>query len=590
MLGEIVTRLDLSPDALTLIDVLRRRAVAEPDRVGYTYLIDGNINEANLTYRQLDEQARAIAALVQQSGAANERVLLMYPSGLDFIAAFLGCLYAGGVAVPAYPPDQTRLNRSLPRFQAIVKDAQPKIALTLSSMLPLFQQMMDRVPDMRFIKWLSTDDLQDDLASGWRPPHVDRDGIAFLQYTSGSTATPKGVIVSHANLMHNQRMIQRACGHTQDSTFVGWLPLYHDMGLIGNLLQPLFIGSRCVLMSPQAFLQKPLRWLEAITHYRAATSGGPDFAYGLCARKITEDQKAGLDLECWTTAFNGSEPVRYATLEAFAAAFESCGFRREAFYTCYGLAEATLIVTGRGNWRSPVVTTVRSFDLERNRIAACTVEGEASQTLVGCGEPILDEKIIIVNPDSLAECLPNEVGEIWISSPSVAQGYWNREQETEQTFKAYLTDTSQGPFLRTGDLGFIRDNELFITGRLKDLIIIRGRNHYPQDIESTVETTHPMLRRGCGASFSVDVSGEEQLVIVHEVDAGCSDPNSLIENVRESVIMSYDLQPYAIVLIKAGSILKTSSGKIQRNACRRAYIEQELDAIAESRAAVTEWP
>jgi amino acid adenylation domain-containing protein len=590
MLGEIITPSELNSEPLTLMDILRRRALAQPYRIGYTYLLDGEGDEANWTYEQLDEKARAIAALIQQSGACDQRVLLMYPSGLEFIAAFLGCLYAGAIAVPAYPPDQARLNRSLPRFQAIVKDAKPVLTLTNNALLPLFQQMMEHDPELRLIEWVSTDELQAGLANRWQQPHINSDSAAFLQYTSGSTATPKGVIVSHANLIHNQRMIQQACNHTDESTFVGWLPLYHDMGLIGNLLQPLYIGSRCVLMSPQAFLQKPLRWLQAITRYRAATSGGPDFAYGLCVRKIVEYQKAGLDLSCWTTAFNGSEPVRYATLEAFAAAFESCGFRREAFFPCYGLAEATLIVTGRSRWRLPVTATVASSDLERNRIAASFVDGEASRTLVGCGGAILDEKIIIVNTDSLTECLPDEVGEIWISSPSVAQGYWNREQESEQTFRAYLADTGQGPFLRTGDLGFIKDDELFITGRLKDLIIIRGRNHYPHDIELTAESAHPMLRPGCGASFSVDVSGEEQLVIVCEVDSSCSDPGAVIDSVRQSVSQSHDLQPYAIALIKAGRVPKTSSGKIQRHACRRAYLEHDLDVITESRAAVTASP
>ena len=338
--------------------------------------------------------------------------------------------------------------------------------------------------------------------------------------SSAIESRPKGVMVSHRNLLHNQQLIQQAMQHTEKTIFVGWLPLFHDMGLIGNMLQPLYLGIPCILMSPVAFLQSPVRWLQAISRYKATTSGGPNFAYDLCVSKITPTQRATLDLSSWEVAFNGAEPVRAETLERFSATFSQCGFRASAFYPCYGMAETTLIVSGGRVRVPPVIQTVEKQALEQNRVVQADGANDAdwTRTVVGCGQTLLDQQIVIVHPENLSKCLPNQVGEIWVSGSSVAQGYWRRPEETEYTFGAYVANTGEGLFLRTGDLGFLVNGELFVTGRLKDLIIIRGRNHYPQDIELTVEKSHPVLRPNSGAAFTVEIEGEERLAIAQEVE------------------------------------------------------------------------
>ena len=491
---------------VNLIQLLQSRAAQQPGRLAYTFLLDGEGEEAHLTYGELERQARAVGACLQGLGLRGERVILLYPPGLEYIAAFWGCLFAGAVAVPAYPP---RLNRNLERLQAVVADARPSAALTNGQTLSRLKPLLHEVPALRALKWVATEEIDICSAERWREPEVEGSTLAFLQYTSGSTAAPKGVMVSHGNLLHNQALIKRAFGQSEESVIVGWLPLYHDMGLIGNVLQPLYVGARCVLMSPVAFLQKPLRWLQAISHYRATTSGGPNFAYDLCARKINPAQSTTLDLSCWNVAFNGAEPVRAATLERFTEAFKFSGFRREAFYPCYGLAEATLLVSGSRAARPLVLKTVDKDALADGRVSELTEQDAPGHVLVGCGAASADQSVLIVNPVSLTASADGEVGEVWARGPSVAGGYWNRAEETESTFRACLADAEEGPFLRTGDLGFVSDGELFVTGRLKDLIIIRGRNLYPHDIERTAEAAHVSLRPGGGVAFSVDVGGKK---------------------------------------------------------------------------------
>jgi acyl-CoA synthetase (AMP-forming)/AMP-acid ligase II len=333
------------------------------------------------------------------------------------------------------------------------------------------------------IHWLTTDTIPPGIEDTWQKPSINADTLAFLQYTSGSTGTPKGAMLSHRNLLYNAAMTQHLMGHSHTSKFVSWLPIYHDMGLIGGVLQPLYGDFPCIMMPPASFLQSPYRWLKAISHYQATTSGGPNFAYELCVQKISQQQRETLDLSSWSVAFNGAEPIRCDTLEHFAAAFAPCGFRWEAFYSCYGMAEAALMISGGLHTASPIIKTVQGEALESDRVLATSAESENVRTLIGCGQTLPGQKIAIVNPETLTRCQPDEVGEIWVSGPSVGVGYWNRTEETERTFRAYLSDTGEGPFLRTGDLGFLQDGELFITGRAKDLIIIRGRNLYPQDIE-----------------------------------------------------------------------------------------------------------
>src|ERR1051326_7140153 len=560
----------------TLIELLRSRMHHQPNRRAYTFLIDEGTVESTLTYEELDRKARAIGAWLQLTVVPGARVLLLYPPGLDYIAAFFGCLYAGAIAVPAYPP---RNNRNLLRLQTLVRDAQATVALTTSPILSRIAPHSSQDSYLAPLVWQATDQLADCVAEDWHEPSITGEDLALLQYTSGSSSAPKGVMISHHNLLHNERLIQRVFKQTDQSVIVGWLPLYHDMGLIGNIIQQMFVGAPCVLMSPTTFLQKPFRWLQAISDYRATTSGGPNFAYDLCVRKINDEQRATLDLSSWRVAFNGSEPVRHESLERFAETFADCGFQRDAFQPCYGLAEATLLVSGRTNSEPLVTTVVQAEALEQNRIVETT--SADGRTLVSCGGSLPEQEIIVVNTQTLTRCAPRSLGEIWVSGPSVAHGYWNDQAKTERTFRAYLPDTGEGPFLRTEDLGFLLRGELFVTGRLKDLIIIRGLNHYPQDIELTVERCHPALRPGCGAAFSVDVDGEEQLVIVQEVDHRQQfRGETVIESINEAIAGEHEIQAYDIVLVKLGTIPKTSSGKIQRYACREAFLHGALDIVA----------
>jgi amino acid adenylation domain-containing protein len=563
-----------------VISRLRGSTLERQGKRAFTFLGPAADEVAHLTYGELDLQARAIAASLQASGAAGQRALLLYPPGFEFVAAFLGCLYGGVAAVPAYPP---RSSRTLPRLLALAEDAQPAVALTTCELLPQLQAIASQLPRLAAIRWLTTDRTDLSLAAAWRDPEPDAGSLAFLQYTSGSTASPRGVMVSHGNLLRNEAMIAAAFGQSEASVIVGWLPLYHDMGLIGNVLQPLYLGATCILMSPADFLQQPLRWLEAISRYRATTSGGPNFAYDLCVRKIGEGQRAALDLSCWEVAFNGAEPVRQDTIERFARAFAPCGFRREAFYPCYGLAEATLFVAGGGKGRPPVLETVESPALEAHRVVPAARGGPSSRTLVGCGRTWMGHEVAIVDPESRTRLSSGRVGEIWVAGPSVTAGYWRRPEATEQLFRARLADTRAGPFLRTGDFGFLHGDELFVTGRLKDLIILRGRNLYPQDVELTAERSHPALRPGCGAAFSIDSEGEERLVVVQELDRH-REPEAEVAAgaVRRAVAEEHEAQVHEVVLLRAGTVPKTSSGKIQRHACRAAYLAGSLEAVLRS--------
>ncbi|MGA9768569.1 MAG: amino acid adenylation domain-containing protein, partial [Blastocatellia bacterium] len=565
--------------AITLVDLLQLRALHQPARIAYTYLGDGDTQEASLTYEELDNKAKIIAATLKHHGREGERAILLYPPGLDFTAAFFGCLYAGVIAVPAYPPDPSRPQRTLARLQAIIADAKASFALTTSSLLSLAKPLLSRFEDETSLMWISTDTLIE-TASDWQKPLLGCHDLAFLQYTSGSTSSPKGVMLTHANLLHNASMVFSAVEHGSDDLYVSWLPIFHDMGFMAGILQPLFAGIPAVLMSPLAFLHSPIRWLNAISKYKATTSGAPNFAYDLCVRKISEQQRAHLDLSSWSVAFNGAEPIRRATIDEFTKAFEPCGFRKEAFYPCYGLAEATLIVTGGQKSSPPIIKSIDSRALACNRVGVDAEDKSDARDFVGCGEPLLDTEIIIVNPDTLSRCAPEEVGEIWVSGPSVARGYWNSTEQTEQTFSAYLNDSGEGPFLRTGDLGFLTDGELFITGRLKDLIIIRGLNHYPQDIEISVEHCHWALRPGCGAAFSIEADGEEGLVIVQELDpVAQADSHRIAELIRQAVAEQHDLAVHALSLIKPGTIQKTSSGKIRRRSCRDDFLNDKLQYL-----------
>ncbi|MCB0167207.1 MAG: AMP-binding protein [Anaerolineae bacterium] len=568
----------MKQQAKTLIDLLRYQVEQQPDQTAYIFLKDGESEEGCLTYQTLEYRARTIAAYLQATGQPGDRVLLLYQPGLEYITAFFACLYAGMIAVPTYPPHP---KRPMLRLKAIVNNAQPKFYLTNQALGPKLITRFDQEPQLATLSGIFTDTLNEAQADLWQAPTITPETLAFLQYTSGSTGAPRGVKISHSNLLYNQRMIATAFGHTDETIFVGWLPLFHDMGLVGNVLQPMYMGIPCILMPPTAFLRKPIRWLQAISRYRATTSGAPNFAYDLCVQKIKPEQRTELDLRSWQVAFNGAEPVRASTLDRFAQAFEPSGFRREALYPCYGLAEATLFVSGGLAKAQPETYSVDKTALAQNQVVAKT--GETAHTLVSSGQSWLDQHIVIANPETRTPCQPDQLGEIWIAGPNVAQGYWQRPEPTQETFEAYLADTGEGPFLRTGDLGFIKDGQLFVTGRLKDVIIIRGQNHYPQDIELTVEESHPSLQAGGGAVFTIEEAGEERLVIVHEVTRTHLrqfDATQLFDHIRRAVSEAHELQVYAIALLKPATISKTSSGKIQRYACREKFLNDQLETLA----------
>ncbi|QMS92029.1 amino acid adenylation domain-containing protein [Nostoc edaphicum CCNP1411] len=561
----------------TIVDILRDRSCNMPQTQAFTFLEDGENQELTLTYHELDRRSRAVATQLQALGLSGERAILLYPPGLDYLIAFFGCLYAGVVAVPAYPP---RNQRKTPRIQAISIDAQASVALTTTAMLPTLQSILTPQTKQGNFHWLTTDNIAPGIEDSWQQPAINGDTLAFLQYTSGSTGTPKGVMLSHGNLLHNAAVTYQMMEHSPSSKFVSWLPAYHDMGLIGGILQPLYGGFSCILMSPTSFLQRPYRWLQSISRYKGTTSGGPNFAYELCVQRITQEQKETLDLSSWSVAFNGAEPVRQETLEQFATTFAECGFHQQAFYPCYGMAEATLIVSGGSKTALAQVKTVEKSALSQNQIIEATAQSQDIQSFVSCGETIPQQQIVIVNPERLTRCSSDEVGEIWVSGLSVGQGYWNRTEETEQTFHAYLKDTKEGPFLRTGDLGFLENGELFITGRAKDLIIIRGRNLYPQDIELTAQGSHPSLRAGANAAFTLEVNNEERLVVVQELEFRAKpDLAEVARAIRQAITEEHEVQVYAVVLIKPGSIPKTSSGKIQRRATRAQFQNGELNVV-----------
>lgn len=569
----------LATSARTLGEVLQAHAALRPEQAAYHFLPNGEQASDSLSFGELDARARAIAAALQERLGPGSRALLLYPSGLEYIAAFMGCLYAGVAAVPVYPP---QMGRQTQRIDSILRDCGAALILSTAGIQQhLCAQLPDWVQSLP-AAWLASDLLESAYAERWRPLRPEGQALAFLQYTSGSTGLPKGVRVTHANLLHNQRMLEAACGNGPHSIFASWLPLYHDMGLIGNVLQSLYLGVPAWLMPPIAFIQKPLRWLRLISEAQATMSGAPNFAYDLCVSKISPEEAATLDLRSWEVAFNGAEPVRADTLRRFRERFAPAGFGEKAFFPCYGMAEATLIISGPGPLAERTLHSLR-LDAEALRQDRA-LPAEDGVEVVGCGRAWLGQDLRIVHPDTCEACAEGEVGEIWLRGGSVCDGYWEREAESRESFAAQ-TAAGEGPFLRTGDLGFLHGGELYLTGRLKDLIIIRGRNHYPQDIEQSAELSHPNLRQGGSAAFSVEAGGEERLVILQEVEPGLLakiGAEEVFAAIRRAVAQRHELQAWDILLVRRRSILKTSSGKVQRRACKAAYLAGQLQVEARS--------
>ena len=573
---------EMASSCRSILAPLRDTVDTRPEAVAFRFLTEGDVDGPveTMTFGLLDVRARAIAATLQGRGLSGQPVLLIYPPGTDFIAAFVACLYAGVIAVPAYPPEVAHLERSLPRLRAIVNDAGARTVLTTAAIAGVAEAIFPSAPELRACEWLATDTIDAGAAPGFSGREVSGGETAFLQYTSGSTATPRGVRVTHDNLVHNIGQLARIGALTLESVMVAWVPSYHDMGLIGCILMPLAAGITSVLMSPLSFLKSPARWLQAISRFRGTSSAFPNFALDLCVRRVTDDERAGLDLRSWRTAVNGAEPVRRASLDAFAQRFAGVGFDRSAFLPMYGLAESTLLVSGGPAPHGAQVRPVSRRELSHGRVRK---PGDAPDAvdLVACGEAMEGTQIEIVDPDRRVRVAAREVGEIWLRGPSVAAGYWNRAQESEAVFGAHLEDSGEGPFLRTGDLGFVEEGQLFVTGRRKDVIILSGANHYPQDIEGATEQAHPAVRPGAVAAVGVERGGRELLAVVAEVRFGVAQGElaTVALAIRGALLDTLGVSPGVLALIPAGAIHKTSSGKVQRHACRSALQERSLTAL-----------
>lgn len=570
----------------TLVDIMRQRALLQPTRLAYKFLkyTTSGCSERDWTYQDVDRQARLIAVALTELGAFQKPVLLLFHSGLEYIAALYGCFYAGAIAVPAYPP---RRSHGTDRIGTILEDARPSVILTTSALQANIQEWLNSFAHSAESVVIATDTLDEALAEAWQQPTLARNALAFLQYTSGSTANPKGVMVSYGNLMHNLKLIQHCSQTSENDVGISWLPIYHDLGLIACVLQAAYAGLPLNFMDPVQFLQFPMRWLHAITRYRGTATCSPNFAFEECIRRVKPQDLASLDLSSWRIAINGAEPIRPETLERFFEVFSACGFRRETHRPSYGLAEATLLVTS-GVLDSPLVAFDRQA-LAKNKVVVVPEHSTDGQRLIGCGGMVLDQNIAIVRPEDGTRCMADEIGEIWVQSESVTQGYWQNQDATQEVFGARLSDSDEGPFMRTGDLGFFYQENLYITGRIKDIIILNGRNHYPQDIERTAEKSHPSIIQGACVAFSIDRASGEQLVIMVEINpryrwptdlAGTTKPGSLPDIqaiVRRSVAEAHDIRVHEVVLLLMGEILKTSSGKIQRRACRAKYLAGDLN-------------
>ncbi len=574
----------------TLVEIVSLRAKRQRGRACYHFLDTRGFVVSRLTYGELDRCSRGYAQRLLQLARPGDRALLLFRPGPEFLEAFLGCLYSGVIAVPAAPPHPLRVDCNLLRLQGLVKDAQ--IALVLSSREIARQKshFETHIPELKKCRWLSPG--QPGEAIGWKDDLPEPDQPAFLQYTSGSTGSPRGVMVSHSNLMHNLADIRHHHQNDESSVSLSWLPAFHDMGLIEGLLQPLYAGYPAYQMAPSAFLQRPSRWLETVSRYRITNSGAPNFAYELCTRRVSPELAGTLDLKCWRVAYCAAETIRSETLRRFCEAFQVCGFRPRAFYPAYGLAEATLMVSGGRRDDQPLLRRIDSSALAANRVRDSLAEMD-SLSVVGCGPPSRSTRVVIVNPETCQPCCEEEVGEIWVAGPSVARGYWNRPDETGEIFRAHLRD-GRGPFLRTGDLGFLWKGELFVTGRLKDLIVIRGQNIYPQDLEFTVEQSHPAVRPSSTIAFSVPgAAAGEALVVAMEIDPAMIrewrllssrsgvEPQHEIQNVaqrvRQAISEVHQLAVSEVCVMRPGTIPKTSSGKLRRPSCRRAFLTGSLD-------------
>lgn len=570
----------------SIIGAISQWREAHPDKIAFTFLGDNGQKDDETTYIELHQQVMNLAGLLSERGLKGERIVIVLPSGIDYVVSFLACLASGAIAVPLYPPGG---KRDWHRMRSVLEDCNPRALVVNRAVAARYQEEFAALMAARQRATFVIDELAVP-ESGFSPGDIDPKRIAFLQYTSGSTGNPKGVMVSHENIMHNAHNQAFDMGNGVEAVDVSWLPLYHDMGLIGKILQSLSIGAHAVFMSPFSFLRRPVNWLNAITQYKGTVSGAPNFAFDLCVDKIKESDIDALDLSTWKVAFNGSEPVKMSTLDRFAHRFERAGFRREAFFPCYGLAEATLYVAGGPLHQLPHAMELDRAALSEGQVTSATLPADHpdyAERVVSCVSvdlPFRDQTMRIVDPATWSVLPERRVGEIWLKSRSVARGYWNKPAETAETFQAYTTESGEGPFLRTGDLGFLNNGRLYITGRIKELIIINGVNHYPQDIEETVQSLSDAFRVHAGAAFGFD---DDKLGIVQGINRAKVSPEelqALIAQLRQAVWQVHGVAPAYVGLVNPGEIAKTSSGKIQRGVVRRRFLAKELPLLAEWRS------
>lgn len=565
-----------------LAALLRYRAETRPDDVAFVALAGGDPTGSPLTYGELERQASQVGGYLARHTQTGDRVLLVFRNQLEFVASFAACLLTGRIAVPVAPPASTRLAA---RFAGLVRTAQPALVLAAPEVRARARAVVAEHEAATAALWPEFDEVQAEVGAGWTAPDPSGSTIAFCQYTSGSTGNPKGVAVTHANLLHNGGLLERAFAATASTRLVSWLPFSHDWGLIGGIVFPLYVGIPCAFLDPAAFLYKPAWWLQAISTFRGTMSCAPNFGYEACVERILEGDCAGLDLGAWSVAQIGAEPIQKRTMDRFSERFAPYGFRPEAFHPTYGLAEHTLIVSGLKRHQRPVHLSARRATLEKGRFEECPEgSGEEPRVLVGCGLPVAPDDLQIVDPETLRPCSEGEVGEVWMSGPSVAGGYWRDPDATLETFRARRQDAGDRPHLRTGDLGFLWSGELFLCGRLKDMIIKGGNNYFAEDLELSVEASHAALRRGCGAAFAADAAGQERLVIVYELNYGQQpDLPWVIGSIQKGIARDHNTLADAIVLIRPGTLEKTSSGKVRRREVRRQFLEGGLQILGDWR-------
>ena len=569
----------------SILETLAAWRERTPERLALTVLGSGEEPQSRSSFRQLHERSLGMAQGLLRHARPGDRVLLLLPNDLQFVCGFFGCLAAGLVAVPAHHPPQMRKPAQWKRLQAIVDSCAAALIVVPQKSAEALRAMQSREGLFAGCAIEAAETLLAEGPAAATDLRLPRAGdLAFLQYTSGSTGLPKGVAITHGNIIANQEVIARLMGRNAHTAALTWLPLYHDMGL-SALLQMGSVGSGMVLMAPADFVQQPLRWLQAISEHRIHTSGGPNFAYRLAAATLRtpEAAGAGLDLSHWEVAFCGAEPIQPGTVDDFLDAAAPFGLRRTAFFPCYGMAEATVMVTGvapGGGWQCLAVDPA---GLSQGRVQRSDAGRAGAKSLVACGAPTEGHTVRIVAADGRPVADPHEVGEIWVRGPSVGAGYFGDERATEETFRNPLPGDDGGPYLRTGDLGVCLDGQLYVTGRVKDMLIIRGRNLYPQDLEDCVQDAVPELRRGCGAAFPVQVDGEEKLVLVQEIGRTRRRDMDVADVFRRMVVAiseDFGLTPHQVVLVETATIEKTSSGKIARALCRRAYLQGELRSVA----------